>query len=448
MDPISNNVGPTCSSRPGITEAAGPDHRMKLPHLLMACLAACVMPGSALFGANAVIYWNNELLDVVRLSRNPPPLAALHMATYHAAIFDAVNGITQTHHGWLVNEPAPAGADIDAAIASAALTVLNALWGQSSNPHNFELAYQNALAQLPEGQAKADGIAWGKHVAELVVAQRAKAEACLAKAPTDPVTSNEPGKWRETPPGFRPPVTPRMGQVTPFVMTSPSQFRAPPPKPLESKDYADELAFVAKVGPRDGAERTEYQTLSTPFWADDLGTATPAGHWNVIAQELARRVNLSVPETARLFALLNFATADGGISCWETKFYYNVWRPETALREIDPKLNPNVVKKPDFIPNMVSPAHPDYTSGHSTFSGAASRLLERFFDRDDIEFSVGSDGLPGAVRPYKSFSEASREVMMSRVWGGIHTMSPNVEGRKCGIQIADWVFEHALQPLP
>ncbi len=421
---------------------------MKITRLVISCLAAAVLSGSVALGANSVLYWNAQVLNATRLARNPPPLAALHMATYHAAIFDAVDGIDRKWQPWLVEETAPVGASMDAAIASASFTVLNALWGQASNPHNFQVAYEKALADIPESLAKTDGVAWGKHVAEAILAQRAKALAVLAKAPTGPVTSTEPGKWRETPPGFRPAVTPLLGQVTPFVMTSSSQFRAPPPQPLESKDYADELAVVAKVGPRDGAERTEYQTLSTPFWADDLGTDTPAGHWNVVAADLAQRFNLSVPETARLFALLNFATADGGISCWETKFYYNVWRPETALREIDSNVNPNAVKKADFIPNMATPAHPDYTSGHSTFSGAATRVLERFFGKDDIQFTVGSDGLPGAVRTYKSFSEASREVMMSRVWGGIHTMSPNVEGRKCGIQIADWVFEHALQPRP
>jgi hypothetical protein len=116
-------------------------------------------------------------------------------------------------------------------------------------------------------------------------------------------------------------------------MTSPSQFRAPPPHAITSREYAEEMAYVAKVGPRDGADRTEYQTLCTPFWSDDLGTSTPPGHWNMVAQEVARRRRLSVPEAARLFALLNLAEADGAIQCWESKFYYNTWRlhPQPGL---------------------------------------------------------------------------------------------------------------------
>jgi PAP2 superfamily len=419
---------------------------MKFPCLFVSALAACVWAVSPACADNAVLYWNDQVLDATRLARNPPPLASQHIATFHAAIFDAVNGIAHHRHGWLVNEPAPAGVDLDAAIAGAAHAVLIALWGQATNPHNLEVAYEKALAEIPEGPAKVDGLAWGKHVAEAILAARAKSG--FNKPIPGQYSSTEPGKWRETPPGFRPPVLPHWGHVTPFVMTSPDQFRAPPPPPVDSKQQAEEIAFIAKVGARDGADRTEDQTLSTAFWSDDLGTCTPPGHWNIIAEDLARRNRLSVPETARLFALLNFAEADAAIACWDTKFFYRTWRPETAIRELDPKLNPYAKPNPDFIPLMVSPAFPSYISGHSTFSAAASRLLERFFGTDDIEFSVRSDGLPGAVRTYKKLSAARDEIGMSRLWAGIHVMSDNLEGQKVGIKIADWVFDHALGPQP
>jgi hypothetical protein len=367
------------------------------------------------------------------------------MATYHVAIFDAVNGITRTHQPWLVNETAPSGANLDAAVAGAASTVLTALWGQASNPRNFQTALETALATIPEGTAKADGLAWGRKVAARVLEERARSG--WNKPAEGSFTSNEPGKWRETPPGFRPPVTPQVATTTPFAMKSPDQFRAPPPQRIDSKEYAEEIALVAKVGSRDGAERTEYQTLSTPFWADDLGTATPAGHWNVIAQDLALRQQLDVTACARLFALLNIACADAGISCWDTKYFYRTWRPETAIRESDPKVNPLVVRDPNFIPNMAAPAHPDYTSGHSTFTGAATRLLERWFGTDDVEFTTTSDGLPGAVRTFKKLSAACDEVGMSRIFGGIHTMSANLAGQRAGKAIADWTFETSLQPV-
>jgi hypothetical protein len=141
------------------------------------------------------------------------------------------------------------------------------------------------------------------------------------------------------------------------------------------------------------------------------------------------------------------AEADAAISCWETKYYYKVWRPETALRELDPKLNPDIVNHPEFIPNLPSPSFPTYTSGHSTFSAAGARVIALFFGTDDIEFSVGSDGLPGVVHTFKRLSDASKEAGMSRVWGGIHTMSDNLEAQKAGAKIGDWVYTHALLPL-
>lgn len=419
---------------------------MRFPRFVATTVLALACAVSA-FGAasNSVLYWNEQALNVTRLARNPPPMSSLILATYHAAIFDAVNGITRTHQGWLVRDPAPAGADIDAAVAGAAHTVMLALWSNTSNPHNFQTIYEKALAAIPDGQAKTDGIAWGEKVAKTILAGRANSG--FDKPIPGKYSSTDQGKWRETPSAFRPPLLPFWGKVTPFVMTSPDQFRAPPPEDLGSKEYAEQLAFVAKRGARDNADRTEYETLSTPFWNDDLGTSTPPGHWNMIAADLAARRHLSVPDAARLFALLNFAEADAAISCWETKFYYNVWRPETALREMEAKINPNVELAPDFIPNMASPPFPSYTSGHSTFSAAGARTLALFFGSDDIEFSVTSDALPGAVRTFQKLSDAQKEAGMSRVVGGIHTMSDNLEAQKCGVKIADWVFEKALQPV-
>lgn len=417
---------------------------MRFLRFIMLALLAATFSTTAFAADNSVLYWNEQVLNATRLSRNPPPVAALHFATFHGAIYETVNSVERTHQSWLNREPAPAGIDVDAAIASAAFTVLHRLWGQASNPRNMQLAYDKALAAIPNGEPKTSGIAWGKKMAELALTERAKSG--YDKPVPGVYSSNDPGKWRETPAGFRPAVLPHIAKCTPFVMKSCDQFRAPPPPAFDSKEYAEELAYVAKVGARDGAERTEEETLSTPFWSDDLGSATPPGHWNVIAQDLARRNQLTVPEAARLFALLNFATADAGISCWDTKFFYNTWRPETAIRELDSKLNPHHTPLPDFIPNMASPAFPSYTSGHSTFSAAASRILERFFKTDDIEFTTRSDGLPGAVRVFKKLSDARKEVGMSRVWGGIHTMSDNLAGQECGLKIADYVYDTTLQP--
>jgi hypothetical protein len=437
-----------------ITPQQRPDHPkprilplMKLPRIVSALLVSCVLTLLPVVAAdNAVLVWNNQALNAIRLARTPPPIAAHHLAAVHAAIFDAVNGITRTHRPWLVDEAAPAGAELDAAIASAAHTVIKALWGQAANPQVYGSAYESALAAITDGQAKSDGIAFGRKVADAVLAVRGRSG--WNKSIDGVFSSTEPGLWRETPPGFRPPVLPHWRYVKPYVMTSPEQFRAPPPPAPDSKQAADELAEIVRIGARDNSERTEYETLAAPFWADDLGSATPPGHWNVIAHDLARRYNLDTFETARLFALLNLACADGGISCWDTKFHYSTWRPETALRdEKIEEINPHAVRHPEFIPLMASPAFPSYTSGHSTFSSAGSRIVERFFGTDEIEFTTTSDGLPGAVRTFKRLSDARNEIGMSRLWGGIHVMADNLEGQKVGMAIADYVFDNALLPV-
>ena len=410
--------------------------------LLIALLCSASFP---LRADNVVLHWNEEAIDATRLSRNPPPLASLLFATYHVAIFDTVNSFTRTYHGWLVEDPAPEGADMDAAVAGAAITVLKTLWAPTSNPANMQAFYEKALADIPDGKAKDDGVAWGVKVAQAVLAKRSTSG--FDKPIPGKYSSTEPGKWRETPSAFRPPLLPFWGHVTPFAMTSPSQFRAPPPYAISSKEYADELAEVNRVGPRDGAERTDYQTQCTPFWSDDLGTSTPPGHWNMIARGIASQRQLTLLESARLFALLNMAEADAGIQCWETKYFYNSWRPETALRELDTKINPAVALNPSFIPNMASPSFPAYTSGHSTFSAAGARSLALFFGTDEIPITVASDGLPGVVHKFDRLSDAQREAGMSRIWGGIHTMTDNLQAQKAGVSIAEWVFAHELLPV-
>lgn len=416
----------------------------KAARILLLIPVLCAASLAPMRADNAILRWNEEAIDATRLSRNPPPLAALLFATYHIAIFDTVNGFAHSYHGWLVEERAPDGASVDAAVAGAAYTVLEALWTPTSNPADIQAFYDRALADIPDGKAKTDGVEWGKKVALQVLAKRSTSG--FDRPIPGNYSSTEIGRWRETPPAFRPALLPYWGHVTPFVMTSPSQFRVPPPYRIDSKEYAQELAYVNRVGPRDGAERTEYETQCTPFWSDDLGTSTPPGHWNMIAQDIARRRQLPVLESARLFALLDLAEADAGISCWESKYFFSYWRPETALRELDTKINPDVLANPNFIPNMAAPPFPAYPSGHSMFSAAGARSLALFFGSDEIEFSVKSDGLPGAVHSFKRFSDAQREAGMSRIWGGIHTMTDNLQAQKAGVSIADWVYAHALLP--
>ncbi|HZZ20539.1 MAG TPA: hypothetical protein VFE25_14280, partial [Opitutaceae bacterium] len=178
---------------------------MKSLRTLLLAAALAIVAGAPVVAENAVIVWNQQALNATRLARNPPPHSALYLATFHIAIFDAVNGIDHKYHGWLVNDPAPAGANVDAAIASASITVLNSLWTWT-NPRTLQIAYDKALSGIPDSQSKKDGVAWGKKVAEAILANRA--DCGYNKPIPGSYSSTEPGKWRETPSAFRPPTLP------------------------------------------------------------------------------------------------------------------------------------------------------------------------------------------------------------------------------------------------
>jgi len=138
-----------------------------------------------------------------------------------------------------------------------------------------------------------------------------------------------------------------------------------------------------------------------------------------------------------MFALLNIAMADAAICAWDAKYTYNFWRPVTAIRAAG-----NLT----WSSFVVTPPFPDYVSGHITISGAASKSLSLFYGTDNISFTTGSDFLPGVTRSFGSFSAASNEAAISRLYGGIHFRSANEDGLATGMAIADWIFTHYLEP--
>jgi membrane-associated phospholipid phosphatase len=137
--------------------------------------------------------------------------------------------------------------------------------------------------------------------------------------------------------------------------------------------------------------------------------------------------------------------ADAAIVSWNTKYEYNLWRPVAAIREADTDGNPLTIADPTWTPLVVTPPFPEYTSGHSTFSGAAAAVLARVFGRDTIAFVAESDDVPGIVRSYPSFSAAAAESGMSRIYGGIHFMSANRFGLSSGVAVGDSIAKRLLR---
>jgi membrane-associated phospholipid phosphatase len=216
---------------------------------------------------------------------------------------------------------------------------------------------------------------------------------------------------------------------------------------LTSTDYADAFNEVKSLGSASSTTRTADQTQIALFWKDAAGTAYAFGHWNKIAEGVSAAQGLSLVDDARLFALLNIATADALIASWDAKYTYNFWRPVTAIRfPGDNSLNPATVSDPTWTPLIVTPNFPSYMSAHSTVSSAAATVLTSLFG-PDYAFTTGSDGLPGVTRSYSSFDAAAAEAGQSRIYGGIHFQFDNRAGLATGSALGQFVFQNFLTPV-
>jgi hypothetical protein len=269
-------------------------------------------------------------------------------------------------------------------------------------------------------------------VAERVLRWRAKDTTASRSRYTPRI---EAGRWRPTPPDERAPLLPEWGAVACFAVPDGSKFRPPGPPALDSDAYIDSYRFVKALGGKESRERTREQTEIALFWAGGEGTVTPPGQWNRIARSAAAGRKLSLVESARLYALLNVSMCDAAMICWDSKYRFDFWRPVTAIRRSDPS----------WMPLLPTPPFPAYTSGHSSFSGAAAAALAAYFKTDEVEFSASADDVPGVTRSFKSFTKAAEEAGMSRIYGGIHWDFDNTDGLKCGRTVAEYVVTNFFE---
>lgn len=187
------------------------------------------------------------------------------------------------------------------------------------------------------------------------------------------------------------------------------------------------------------------------FWVE----SSPQ-QWNRIARTVAAGARLRMWENARLFGLLNLALADGYIGTFDTKYYYNYWRPITAILEAATDGNPLTSADPTWTPLVDTPPIPDYDSGHSVEGGVAAQVLRRFFGTDFVRFRTCSTTLAAGrncndpspvMRSYRSFSEAADENGLSRILVGFHFRKAVTEGIERGRKIGNHAVNHFLRPV-
>ncbi len=443
-------------------------------------------------------HWNEVAINASGLDHTPIPPGEIRifgeqlgpgrssraMAIVHIAMFDSINAIVGGYRSFSGIPRVHEDTSMDSAIAQSAHDTLVACFPSQAPSFDQELAED--LSQIPDGHAKANGIALGRGAAAAILELK-RNDGSLHPEPRfgiDFFPSDQPGRWRQDPISLIPiALGAHWGGVNPFVLQSGNQFRVPVPPALTSQEYTSAFNEVQRLG-GDGivtpTERTVEQTQIGIYWAYD-GTPSlcaPPRLYNQLAMKIADDRNTdNVLELARLMALVNTAMADAGIAIWESKYFYDYWRPVTGIRESDegtgptglgdgnPETHGDVTYSPLDAPasNLTgynfTPPFPAYPSGHAGFGGALFQTLRNFYGTDRIAFTFVSDEFNGVTadnhghlrplipRSFTTLSEAEEENGQSRIYLGIHWSFDKTEGITQGRRVANYVFENAFTPV-
>jgi hypothetical protein len=412
---------------------------------------------SSAVDADVVSEWNVIAQAETLLLRPTAHGQMRGIAMVQGAVYDAVNAIDRGRQSYLldldeirVRRPASRGA----AAATAAYRVLLAITPEARHA-GLDTAYATTMAAIPDGPAERRGIAAGEAAANAMIGARAN-DGFMAQFA--PVIGTDAGDWRPigwpTTPAFDPDGW--VGNLKPFLIRSPSQFRTKGPNALTSAAYARDFAEVKEIGALSSTTRMADQTAAAVFWQ-----FAPIALWNPVARELATRFELDAADRARLYALVNLAGTDAAIGCWNDKYHSSFWRPRAAIREAeadgnsattaDPSWEPLFAAATQTTPPLGTPPFPDHPSGHGCLSGAVLQTMAEFFGRDKVTFTVSSgrslNGAPIPPRRFERFAQARTEIIDARVWGGIHFRTADVQGAVLGRKVAKYIRKSFFRPV-
>ncbi|HVZ57852.1 MAG TPA: vanadium-dependent haloperoxidase [Chitinophagaceae bacterium] len=401
-----------------------------------------------------VLHANQErLTQVIIYDIFTPPVAARIYAYTSLASYEAIRfaspgapSLTARMHGFAPMPLPDTGKAYDFTLAAsrAFFTVARKVVFSVDSLADYEQGlmkqYQDALDPATYDRS----VRFGDSVGQVVLA-RANADNYLqTRGKPKFLGSNEPGKWHPTPPDYLDGVEWCWNTMKTLVMDSASQFRPVPPPPFSLDSTSEFFKGVMDVYQTSRSLTEEQKTIAL-YWDDNSFTMqhaghlmfgnkkiTPGGHWMGITAIACRQSGADAVKTARAYALTATALFEGFISCWDEKYRSSVIRPVSVINEhIDH----------DWVPLLQTPSFPEYTSAHSTITGAAAVVLTRLFG-DQFAFQDTSDlRYIGMQRHFASFLQAADETSISRLYGGIHYRLSVNRGAECGRRIGAFIVQ-------
>ncbi len=397
-------------------------------------VAFCVLFCTVAASADAVTDWNVIMQTTVASSN--AFFQGRNAAIVEIAVFEAVNTIVGDYEPYLGTLTAPPGASPDAAAIVAAHDTLVALYPATTGLNESEAA---SLAAIPDGQSKTDGIAVGMAAASAILALRANDGSGVIVSYTP---GADPGDWQPTPPAFAPALLPGWGSVTTFGILDGAQFRSAPPPALNSVRYTRSYLEVKDVGEVNSQDRPLDRTNVAKFYM------IPAVQvYNPAARQVSGEQGKTLSQNARIFALISMAVSDGLVSSMETKYFYNRWRPVTAIRAGDTDGNRRTVPDPNWLPLIATPPFPSYPSAHASAGGAARFVLEHFYGKDGFDVTLTSPTAPGVSLHYTAWKQITDDIDDARIYGGIHFRFDQDEGARQGRSIGAFILDNKLRPV-
>jgi hypothetical protein len=403
--------------------------------LYCAVMALLMMP--AVGKADVILDWNVIMQGII--GAQPPLPQARFAAITHLAVFEAVNAITRDYKPYLGTITATHSASTEAAAIAAAHKVLREYFPASAA--SLDAARANSLAAIADSPAKAAGISVGEAAAAAMIAARAT-DGAASPAFYLP-SSSDPGEWQPTPG-----CTAAGGaffhwqNVTPFGLRSASQFRLDPPQTLTSGRYTRTFNEVKEVGDVESTERPPDRAKVALFFAAVSAVAV----FNPVARQISAAQGKSLSENAHDFALLNMAISDGAVASFDSKYRYNFWRPETAIRAAGQDDNDKTQPNFNFKPFVVTPCFPSYPSAHATLSNAAREVIEESYGNVHQTLTLSNPAAPGVTLTYTNLTQITDDIDDARVYGGIHFRTDQDAGAKLGRRVGQYVYNQNLRP--